>query len=253
MITIISSTKSLDLGREFEKSESTKPEFLKEVSHLVDILKGYNEEELAKLMKVSSKLAKVNYDRYKEFHHEKTLSNQAIFSFSGDVYKSMDPFDYSREQIEFAQEHLRILSGLYGVLRPLDLINEYRLEMATKLEGSEAKDLYDYWREKITDNILKEVNIHNEKIVLNLASLEYSKAIDRGKLNNITIYDVEFKENRQGQYKVVGTYAKRARGTMVSYIVKNRIDSIVGIKAFNEDGYSFNEELSTKTNIVFTR
>ncbi len=253
MITIISSTKSLDLGREFHVSESTKPEFLKEVSHLVDILKEYTEEELAKVMKVSDKLAKVNYDRYKDFHNEETIRNQAIFSFSGDVYKSMNPFDYSREQVEFAQEHLRIMSGLYGVLRPLDLINEYRLEMATKLEGFEVKDLYGYWTEKITDNLLKEVNIHNEKVILNLASLEYSKAIDRNKLNDIIIYDVEFKENRQGKYKIVGTYAKKARGTMVSYIIKNRIDSIVGIKSFNEDGYSFNEDLSSETNFVFTR
>lgn len=253
MITIISSTKSLDLEREFNISEATEPLFLGEADSLVEILKGYTEEELAKIMKISDKLAKVNYQRYKEFHNEDKMKRQALFAFSGDVYKSMNPFDYSKEQVEFAQEHLRILSGLYGVLRPLDAIKEYRLEMAVKLEGSEAKDLYAYWTEKITDSILNSINSHKEKIILNLASLEYSKTIDRSKLKDVLIYDVEFKENRQGKYKVIGTYAKKARGTMVSYIVKNGIDSIAQVKEFKEEGYSFNEELSTENNLVFTR
>lgn len=253
MITIISSTKSLDLEREVNISEATEPLFLQEVDSLVEILKGYTEEELAKIMKISDKLAKVNYHRYKEFHNADKIKRQALFAFSGDVYKSMNTFDYSKEQVEFAQEHLRILSGLYGVLRPLDAIKEYRLEMAVKLEGSEAKDLYAYWTEKITNNILQSINSHKEKIILNLASLEYSKTIDRRKLNHVLIYDVEFKENRQGKYKVIGTYAKKARGTMVSYIVKNGIDSIAQVKEFKEEGYSFNEELSTENNLVFTR
>lgn len=253
MITVISSTKSLHLEREFNMNLETQPLFLKEVDELIDILKGYNEEELAKIMKMSEKLAEVNFKRYRDFSDEKTISRQALFSFSGDVYKSINPFNYTQNEIEFAQEHLRILSGLYGVLRPLDKIKEYRLEMATKLDGSCIKDLYSYWTEKITENIFSEVKKHNEKVILNLASLEYSKTIDRKSLEDILIYDVEFKENRNGQYKIVGTYAKKARGMMVSYIITNGIDNIEAVKGFNEDGYKFNEDLSTKYKFIFTR
>ena len=254
MITIISSPKSLDLGRKFQEyHKGTEPLFLKEANELVEILKSYSEEDLARLMKVSDKLAKVNYDRYMNFHKEDVISREALFSFSGEVYKAMDPFTYSKAQVEFAQKHLRILSGLYGVLKPLDKIKEYRLEMATKLENSEVKDLYGYWTSKITESILLDVNSHEKKVILNLASLEYSKTINRSEFKDIEIFDVEFKENRNGQFKVVGTYAKKARGTMVSYIIKNSIDSIEELKQFNKDGYSFNEVLSTENNLVFTR
>ncbi len=253
MITIISSTKSIDMQREYVVKQGTEPVFSGEATELVEILKGYSKEELMKLMKISDKLAEVNYDRYMNFHNEYVISKEALFSFSGDVYKSMNPFEYSEEQVEFAQKHLRILSGLYGVLKPLDKIKEYRLEMATKLSNSSNKDLYSYWTEKITNNILGDVNEHERKIILNLASVEYSKTIDRTKLNDVEIFDIEFKENRNGQFKIVGTYAKKARGTMASYIMKNAIDSIEGVKKFKEDGYVFNEELSTEKNLVFTR
>lgn len=253
MITIISSTKSLDMQREYRINKATEPVFLEEAMELAEILKTYSQEELMKIMKISEKLAEINYDRYMNFHKVEGISKEALFSFSGDVYKSMNPFDYSEEQVEFAQDHLRILSGLYGVLKPLDKIKEYRLEMATKVKSARNKDLYSYWTEKITDNILEDVSKQEKKVILNLASLEYSKTLDRNKLKDIEIFDVEFKENRSGQFKVIGTYAKRARGAMVSYIIKNGIDSIEEVKKFNEDGYVFNEELSVENNIVFTR
>ena len=253
MITIISSTKSLDMQREYRINKTTEPVFLEEAMELAEILKTYSQEELMKVMKISEKLAEINYDRYMNFHKEEGVSKEALFSFSGDVYKSMNPFDYSEEQVEFAQDHLRILSGLYGVLKPLDKIREYRLEMDTKVKSVRNKDLYSYWTEKITDNILEDVSKQEKKVILNLASLEYSKTLDRNKLKDIEIFDVEFKENRSGQFKVIGTYAKRARGAMVSYIIKNGIDSIEEVKKFNEDGYVFNEELSVENNIVFTR
>lgn len=253
MITIISSTKSLDMQKAYKINEATEPVFLAEAMELAELLKNYSQEELMKLMKISEKLAEVNYDRYMNFHKEEVVSKEALFSFSGDVYKAMNPFDYSEEHVEFAQNHLRILSGLYGVLKPLDKIKEYRLEMATKVENANNKDLYSFWTEKITNNILKEVSGQERKAILNLASLEYSKTLDRAKLKDIEIFDVEFKENRNGQFKIVGTYAKKARGTMVSYIIKNKIDSIEDVKKFKEDGYVFNEEVSTENNIVFTR
>lgn len=254
MITIISSTKSLDLDRKVQEFyDETEPVFLKEVDELVKILRNYGEEDLGKLMKVSDKLAKINHERYMNFHTQDVASKVAIFSFSGDVYKSMDPFQFSSEEIDFAQNHLRILSGLYGVLKPLDRIKEYRLEMATKLNIGEFKDLYGYWTNKITNSILSEVNSHKEKVILNLASLEYSKTIDRNKLKDIEVFDVEFKEKREGKFKIIGTYAKKARGAMVSYIIREAIDSIEGVKRFQQDGYIFNEELSTENNLVFTR
>lgn len=253
MITIISSTKSLDMQKAYKINEATEPVFLAEAMELAELLKNYSQEELMKLMKISEKLAEVNYDRYMNFHKDEVVSKEALFSFSGDVYKAMNPFDYSEEQVEFAQNHLRILSGLYGVLKPLDKIKEYRLEMATKVENANHKDLYSFWTEKITNSILKEVSGQERKVILNLASLEYSKILDRAKLKGIEIFDVEFKENRNGQFKIVGTYAKKARGTMVSYIIKNKIDSIEDVKKFKEDGYVFNEAVSTENNIVFTR
>lgn len=241
------------MQREYKVNEATEPEFLTEAMELAELLKTYSQEELMRLMKISEKLAEVNYDRYMNFHNEEEVTKEAIFSFSGDVYKAMNPFDYAEEHVEFAQNHLRILSGLYGVLKPLDKIKEYRLEMATKVKNTKNKDLYSFWTEKITKNILNEVSVQEKKSILNLASLEYSKTLDRTRLKGIEIFDVEFKENRNGQFKVVGTYAKKARGTMVSYIIKNKIDSIEEVKNFKEDGYVFNEELSTENNIVFTR
>lgn len=253
MITIISSTKSLDMDREFSVSDGTEPVFSNEALKLAGVLNTYSKEELMKAMKISEKLAEVNLKRYEELIYNKGIKKEALFSFSGEVYKAMQPFLYSEEQVEFAQSHLRILSGLYGVLRPLDKIKEYRLEMATKLKPFEEKDLYSYWTNKITENVLSDLEGHESRIILNLASLEYSKTIDRDKLKNVEIFDVEFKENKNGQFKIVGTYAKKARGTMASYIIKNSIDSIDEVKQFQEEEYTFNAELSKENSLVFTR
>ena len=253
MITIISSTKSLDFEKEIFIDESTEPVFMDEVRELIDIIKNYNVEEIAKRMKISNKLSKVNYNRFQCFYDQEVNTRQAIFAFSGEVYRAINPFEYDRSNIEFAQKHIRILSGLYGVLRPLDNIKEYRLEMATKLRGIPEEDLYKFWTKKITQNIVNDLNLKEDKTILNLASLEYSKSIDKGKLGTINVYDVEFKENRDGKYKIIGTYAKRARGLMATYIVKNNIDTIEELKNFKEEGYCYNKELSGSTKLVFTR
>ena len=253
MITIISSTKSLDFEKEIFIDESTEPVFMDEVRELIDIIKNYNVEEIAKRMKISNKLSKVNYNRFQCFFDQQVNTRQAIFVFSGEVYRSINPFEYDRSNIEFAQKHIRILSGLYGVLRPLDNIKEYRLEMATKLRGIPEEDLYKFWTKKITQNIVNDLNLKEDRTILNLASLEYSKSIDKGKLGTINVYDVEFKENRDGKYKIIGTYAKRARGLMATYIVKNNIDTIEELKNFKEEGYCYNKELSGSTKLVFTR
>lgn len=253
MITIISSAKSLDFEKEIFIDESTEPVFMNEVRELVDIIKNYNEEEIAKIMKISNKLSKVNYNRFQCFYDQQVNTRQAIFGFSGEVYRAINPFEYDRSNIEFAQKHIRILSGLFGVLRPLDNIKEYRLEMATKLRGIPEEDLYKFWTKKITQNIVHDLNLKEDKTILNLASLEYSKSIDKSKLDTINVYDVEFKENIEGKYKIIGTYTKRARGLMVTYIVKNNIDNIEDLKNFKEEGYCYNKEISSNTKLVFTR
>ncbi len=253
MISIISSTKSLDFKKEIFIDESTEPIFMEEVKALVNIIKDYTVDELGKRMKISAKLAMVNYDRFQCFHEEYINTKQALVAFNGEVYKAIDTTTYSKSDITFAQEHIRIISGLFGVLRPLDMIKEYRLEMATKLKGLPEEDLYKFWTEKITQNIVNDLNLREDAVILNLASLEYSKVIDRNKLGNIKIYDVEFKENRDGKYKIIGTYAKRARGLMVTYIVKNKIEDIEEVKNFKEECYEYNKELSSATKLVFTR
>lgn len=253
MITIISSTKSLDFEKKLFIDEITEPIFIDEVSTLVNVLKEYTVDEIAKMMKISDKLAEVNYNRFKYFYEENVNTRQAFFAFSGEVYKAINPFTYREEDIKFAQDHIRILSGLFGMLRPLDKIKEYRLEMATKIKDIPEDNLYNFWTDKITEKLISELNNRREKIILNLASLEYSKVINRSKLENIEVYDVEFKENREGKFKVIGTYAKRARGLMVTYIVKNKISSIEEVKDFNEDGYKYNKELSTNNKLIFTR
>lgn len=253
MITIISSTKSLDFEKEIFIDESTEPMFVDATRKLVNILKKYTVDEIAEMMKISSKLAETNYNRFQCFYEDNINTRQAFWAFSGEVYKAINPFGYEKWDIEFAQEHIRILSGLFGVLRPLDKIKEYRLEMATKLRCLPEEDLYKFWTEKITENLINEVNYRADNIILNLASLEYSKVVNRNKLGDIKVYDVEFKENREGKFKVIGTYAKRARGLMVTYIVKNNINSIEDVKSFKDEGYAYNEELSSTAKLVFTR
>ncbi|GAA0776473.1 peroxide stress protein YaaA [Clostridium subterminale] len=253
MITIISSTKSLDFEKEIFIDESTEPVFMDEVRELVGIIKNYNVEEIAKRMKISNKLSKINYNRFQSFYDQQVNTRQAIFAFSGEVYRAINPFEYDGSNLEFAQKHIRILSGLFGVLRPLDNIKEYRLEMATKLRGIPEEDLYKFWTKKITQNIVNDLNLKENSTILNLASLEYSKSIDKSKLGTINVYDVEFKENREGKYRIIGTYAKRARGLMVTYIVKNNIHTIEDLKNFKEEGYCYNKELSGNTKLVFTR
>lgn len=253
MIAIISSTKSLDFEKKLLIEEITEPIFTEEVNALVNVIKEYTVDEIAKMMKISDKLAEVNYDRFKYFYEENINARQALFAFSGEVYRAINPFTYEEEDINFAQEHIRILSGLFGMLRPLDKIKEYRLEMATKIKDIPENNLYNFWTDKITEKLVSELKHRKEKTILNLASLEYSKVINRNKLENIEVYDVEFKEDREGKFKVIGTYAKRARGLMVTYVVKKKINCIEEVKGFNEEGYKYNEELSTTNKLIFTR
>lgn len=254
MLTIISSAKTLDLKKQSIVEKCTMPRFLREAFYLADELSNYSVEELSSLMNMSIKLGQANYQRYRDFklNHDKD-GNQAIFSFNGDMYKALDIFSYTENEIEFTQNHLRILSGLYGILKPMDIIKEYRLEMGLKLITPKGKDLYEFWSDKITEELKRELLSHKEKCILNLASEEYSKVINRNELKDINFYNIIFKEKKGESYKIVGTYAKKARGLMVSYIMKNSIDVVEEVKGFNEAGYVYREDLSSADNIIFTR
>ena len=201
-------------------------------------------------MSLSEKLSELNFDRFQKFKLPFTLDNakQAILAFKGDVYNGINAPELSSEDLEFAQGKVRMLSGLYGVVRPLDLIQPYRLEMGTKLSNSKGGDLYDYWGSEIS-NIL---NDDEPNLIINLASNEYFKAIDKKTLK-ANILDIVFKEKKGDSYKVIGIYAKRARGLMINYIIRNRLESPELLKDFSDEGYRFDKELSSDLSWVYLR
>ena len=202
------------------------------------------------MMSLSEKLSELNFDRFQKFKLPFTLDNakQAILGFKGDVYNGINAPELSSEDLEFAQGKVRMLSGLYGVVRPLDLIQPYRLEMGTKLSNSKGGDLYDYWGSEIS-NIL---NDDEPNLIINLASNEYFKAIDKKTLK-ANILDIVFKEKKGDSYKVIGIYAKRARGLMINYIIRNRLESPELLKDFSDEGYRFDKELSSDLSWVYLR
>lgn len=252
MLILVSPAKSLNFDKQNIVSDYTNPQFKKEASQLVQVLKKLKMQDLSKLMSISDKLAQLNVERFGVWQkqHEIENSKQAILSFTGDVYQGLQAETFSQEDFNFAQNHLRILSGLYGILRPLDLIQPYRLEMGTKLVFKDFKNLYGFWQEKIT----KEVNkiLKEEKVLVNLASNEYFKSVQSKNIKGEIITPI-FKEKRGDIYKVISFSAKKARGLMSAFIIKNKIDNVEDIKAFSEENYSFNSELSKEKEWVFVR
>jgi cytoplasmic iron level regulating protein YaaA (DUF328/UPF0246 family) len=206
-------------------------------------------------MKISPKLAALNYERYQQFQLPFTSDNsrQALLTFKGDVYQGIKVEDYTDSDIRFAQAHLRILSGLYGLLRPLDLIQPYRLEMGTRLSGSWGKNLYEFWENAIKDRINHEIDhTKGAKILVNLASNEYFKAVRTDHLN-APVLDIHFKEKKNGALKTIGIHAKRARGSMIDFIIKHRICEPEALKPFTRKGYAFDPSHSTETAWTFAR
>jgi len=253
MILVISPSKTLDFSEKC-KDEHTIPDFLKESIGLIEVLRKLTTSEIAELMDLSEKLAVLNYQRYHDFSIPFTLENsrQAIYAFKGDVYEGLDVEAFTQEDIKYAQSHLRIISGLYGLLRPLDLIQPYRLEMGIKLSNQNYKNLYEYWGNKITVKLNELLKTGGNNLLVNLASTEYFKVLNP-KLFNARLVTPVFKERKNREYKVIPIFAKKARGLMASYIIKQRVENIDGIKQFREDGYGFNLNLSTETELVFTR
>jgi hypothetical protein len=254
MLIVISPAKSLDFKTTPVIQDYTLPGFLNESEKLVSRLKTMSPKQLSVLMGISSDLGELNFQRYQSWQLPFTPENakQAILAFNGDVYQGLNAATLSEEKLELAQIKLRILSGLYGVLKPLDIIQPYRLEMGTKLKYYRSKDLYAFWNPAITKKINEAVAESGSKILVNLASNEYFKSIDKRKLK-AEIVTPDFKEFKNGEYKMISIFAKRARGLMTRFILENNITEPSDLMAFDSEGYSFNSRLSKPENPVFTR
>ena len=254
MISLISPAKSQDFSSKPPFDIKSEIAFKDKTAQLVNLMKHYEPYELAKLMKISDKLAQENFDKYVHFNtkkYDRSNSKQALFAFTGDVYRGIDAGTLNRNQVKFAEDHLRILSGLYGLLTPSALIQPYRLEMGTKIQIDD-ETLYDFWKKTLTNHLNDLLSNHKTKAVICLASQEYSKSIDKKQIDGEWI-DIDFKENKNGQFKNIGIFAKRARGLMVRYILCHKIDTVEEIKGFDIEDYSFNKELSKPNHYIFTR
>lgn len=253
MIILLSPAKTLDFSP-IELKKHTQPAFLPQSKKLVGIMKKQSSSDLQKIMKVSEKIANLNVDRYKTFKTPFTSDNakQALFAFKGDVYTGLEATSFSESEIEFAQKHVRILSGLYGLLKPLDLMQPYRLEMGTKMQFNGSKNLYHFWDKTITKQINKDLESEGSEVVLNLASNEYFHAVKKDTLSG-NVINVHFKENRDGVLKVISFTAKKARGAMTNLIVKEGITSPEKLKELVVMDYIFDESLSNEENLYFIK
>lgn len=254
MKLVISPAKTLDFESAPVTQTYSDPSFLENSQLLVDELKELSQADVATLMKLSDKLAALNVARFGSWETPFTPENakQAILAFKGDVYTGLDAESFSEEDFSFAQNHLRILSGLYGLLKPLDLIQPYRLEMGTKFANSRGKNLYEFWDMQLTDALNNEFAEEKEPVLINLASNEYFKAVKTKNLQAEVITPV-FKDWKNGQYKMISFYAKKARGLMAAYIIQNQLSDPEQLKNFDTEGYYFSEEQSKGNEWVFLR
>jgi len=253
MIILLSPAKTLDFSDGISAIRTSVPFFMKEAAQLVSMLKQKSPAELMKLMDISPSLAQLNADRYNKWTGEDaSLMKAAVLTFRGEVYTGLNADSFTADDLEFAQNHLRILSGLYGWLRPLDNIEAYRLEMGTRLKIGKNADLYGFWRSRLTRQLMVEIIQQKTKSVVNLASNEYFSVLE-GKSIKAEIVSPVFKDFSKGQYKIVSFFAKKARGLMASYIIRNKITSHEDLIGFSEDGYHYNATLSEPLKPVFTR
>jgi uncharacterized protein len=255
MLILLSPAKSLDFDRPPPSTETTRPALLADAQQLAGQLREFPPAQLGRLMGISDKLAAQVADQYEQWERAPTTSRAkpALFAYRGDVYAGLDADTFTTKNIEFAQNHLRILSGLYGVLRPLDLIQPYRLEMATPLKTSRGRDLYEFWGDRITRELEQALRASGGETIINLASNEYFKVID-AKALGLRVVTPTFKDKKDGKYRFLTFYGKRARGQMARYLIQRRLkrpDSLK--KSYEVDGYQFNGELSSETEWVFTR
>lgn len=254
MLLLISPAKTLDYETPVTTQLKSEPEFTDRAETLINTLRDYAPQDIAELMKLSDKLASLNVARYQSWvkEHNETNAKQAMLAFKGDVYTGLDADSFDEADYQFAQNHLRILSGLYGLLKPMDLMQPYRLEMGTKLQNDAGKNLYSYWGSTITDRLNEELVSDKTPVVVNLASNEYFKSV-QAKALNARLISPEFKDLKNGQYKIISFYAKKARGLMTRYAIKNRIENPEDLKQFDLEGYAFNPSMSEGDQWVFTR
>ena len=254
MLLVISPAKTLDYGTPPATARFTQPQHLDHAQELIGQLRQMSPQQIGELMHLSDKLAALNVARYGSWQPDFTPANakQALLAFKGDVYTGLAAEDFSEEDFDFAQAHLRMLSGLYGVLRPLDLMQPYRLEMGIRLENPRGKDLYQFWGDTITEKLNQALQAQGDDIVINLASDEYFKSVKTPKLQGQLIKPV-FLDEKNGKFKVISFYAKKARGLMSRYIIENRLTQPEQLKAFNSEGYFFDADASEKGELVFKR
>ncbi|QDK98279.1 peroxide stress protein YaaA [Acinetobacter tandoii] len=254
MLALISPAKTLDYESALPTDQHTLPRLLEHSQQLIDVSRKLSASEIASLMSVSEKIAQLNVARFRDWQPEFNFSNarQAIFAFKGDVYTGLDAYDLSAQDLEFAQTHLRMLSGLYGLLRPLDLMMPYRLEMGTKLANARGHNLYEFWGDQITQLVNADLAQADSELLVNLASDEYYKSVKESKVKAEIIKPV-FLDQKNGKYKVISFYAKKARGLMARYIIQNQLNDAEDLKSFNTDGYYFDAASSMKGELVFKR
>lgn len=254
MLLVISPAKTLDYETKPKTKIATMPDYLSESQQLINRARNYSVLDIMELMAVSKKIAELNFERFKVWHTPFTPENakQAVLAFKGDVYTGLDAESFSAADFKFAQKHLRILSGLYGLLRPLDLMQPYRLEMGRKIDTDRGKNLYEFWGTTITEGINQQLKKLKSTTLVNLASNEYFKSVKPKQLEG-TIITPEFKDYKNGEYKMMGVYAKKARGQLSRYVIQNQISEPEAMKEFNVDGYKFNKKMSNDTTWVFTR
>jgi len=254
MLTLLSPAKKLNFDPAKTTLEATQPVLQSDVIEIAKVAKKQSADDLKRLMHISDKLADLNAERFKAFNLEgkSNSAKPAGLAFDGDVYWGLDAKTLSDDSLSYAQDHLRILSGLYGVLRPLDAIQAYRLEMGTKIENPRGKSLYDFWGSRIAETLRADIDGHGDQSIVNLASNEYFKAVDKTVLN-APIISAKFLNVKDGQARALMYYAKYGRGLMARWIMENRVDRSDGLKDFNLEGYSFDNASSTDTELVFTR
>jgi len=253
MIAVVSPAKNLDFKSEIDV-KGTQPRLMECTNELIGVMRKKSVDEVKELMSISKQLAGLNVHRYKEFSSEHTEENSrpSALAFNGDVYQGLQAETFDQQKMDFAQKHLRILSGLYGLLRPLDLIQPYRLEMGTKLAFDDYNTLYDYWDKKILDLLVEDLKEQGDDIILNLASNEYFKSINKKDMP-AKVIDVEFKHLKNGKYKIISFYAKKARGLMSRFMIEHQITDPGDLRGFDYEGYYFDEEASSENKLAFKR
>lgn len=255
MLTLLSPAKKLLKYSMSYECETTQPQFIQYTHELAALMQSKSINEIAELMDLSDELALLNFNRYQNFKYNNLTpehSYPALFFFQGDVYQGLQALSWDKKTIEFSQDHLGILSGLYGLLKPLDRIQPYRLEMGVRLLNSHGKNLYDFWRETITTALNSQLSLHKNPILINLASSEYSRAIDENGLD-YPMVTINFYEKKNNVIKMIGIYAKKARGVMAKFLMENQIDNLDGLKTFKELGYQYIENSTSNNHIDFIR